>query len=363
MGLLGRVVRAISEDYQDYRGRPKERGYINAVKAAEAIAKARQDRDLASQEADLKREQMHLNQRAAARADETQGWEVLDKRTELAPDGFLGDPRQLDPAASRALAESARQKILDAQKEQALALARGKQEIEGYGSGGDAFANPAQQEGYQLKTGRINATRPGMDPNTYGPNWQARVDPVTRNVVGYENRVTGEFRDSTKPMPGGPTPFIAQGGRELIAARSSVLKLMGDTRASINQIDSSMGPLSGRLLKLKIGQLGGYGTTPAERQAAQRILTLLSARSFAEGGKNLTGTEKEILFAQLPDLNDTVEQALSKLEVAEDYLRKAQESSINMIPEVQRGQVGSGIEGAPKRRRVYNPTTGTFEDK
>ncbi len=379
--MLGKLFRAIASDYKNYRMGPgwKERGVINALTAAEKLKSAAQEREMRSQEMDIRREDAHLRQTAAKRVaresvikDAKDTADIYPSLPEphlpnnlpgpvqgpmfKVPEGPDGQPGfTLDPAEIRAfkLAEQqreAREKMVDMTSAPRLKSRLG---IESDYVDPQILSASTALSGQDAAERRAAASAGGRGGSGYGDNigWTPLYDAnraliaKTKTVAdpnapnGYRTIVAPIDMPGDEPVYGAPPPGIPQGGRDSIAATSHVLGLIGRVRESVTAAQAALGPLAGRLLNVQIGQLGGYGTTQAERIMAQRMLTLLSTRSFAEGGKNLTGTEKEILFRQLPQPTDTVQQAFDKLAIAEEELKDAQQKRLAVIPQYQRPQV------------------------
>lgn len=100
------------------------------------------------------------------------------------------------------------------------------------------------------------------------------------------------------------------------------------------------GPLVGRIAKIKVNALGGHGATPQEEELIVRLRRLLSSQAFAEGGKQLTGTEKMEFEAIVPKPEDTVEQALIKLNLTREFVKNKRAAVMRYMPARQRAQLG-----------------------
>lgn len=123
-------------------------------------------------------------------------------------------------------------------------------------------------------------------------------------------------------------------------------------KQSISQIDrivpqleaqkNTLGPLAGRVKLAEIGRLGGMGATPQQISLAVQLRRLLMSQAFAEGGKQLTPTEKEEFVFINPTLSDTFEQAIEKAKLSREYLQQRYDERISAMPVRERMQMTSG---------------------
>lgn len=102
------------------------------------------------------------------------------------------------------------------------------------------------------------------------------------------------------------------------------------------QSDTTFGPIYGRVKNVAIEKLGGAGASPEEQELAIRMRALVRDQAFAEGGKQLTPTEKEEFTATLPRLTDTVQLALIKAEAAREILARAARNRVLALSGQQR---------------------------
>lgn len=137
-----------------------------------------------------------------------------------------------------------------------------------------------------------------------------------------------------------PPPTIPEGAQASLSGwKTSIDQIEKDILPQLKESKSRLGPLAGRILALEIDQLGGYGAKPEQIQLAMSLRRSLMSQAFADGGKNLTGTEKEIFDTMLPKLTDTYEQAVVKAQEAANYLRGKYEDRLATMPVNQRRQM------------------------
>jgi hypothetical protein len=73
---------------------------------------------------------------------------------------------------------------------------------------------------------------------------------------------------------------------------------------------------------------------------------LLKTQAFAEGGKQLTPTERKEFEVTSPNLNDSLQQALAKTRSVRRLLTRALNNRLNAMSPRQRGQLGGSITSA-----------------
>ena len=368
MGFFGDLVRAVQDDVNLQREGPNWR-QKRAAFELEARHKAAQIRGTLLDNERTEKTTALLEQQERDRSDvharDRRDYALADafKRGEMAPvesqhPGFAPNGEEmagpiLQPMEDALIPEAAGQEAffvnpatlyarMDAKKRAAAiremqdkadaeaAAEKAKWEAQGYGVNGTK--TKAQIDQMEAEAQRANASRAGF----IGHPKPVYGGPTGRDLLGFV-APNGAFTPApVNPATGlpyqtTPDPNIAQGSRTEIAARDSVLGLIDDVDNRVKGIESTLGPVMGTLLKVQMKYLGGYGTTPQEQEAATALATLLSERSFAEGGKNLTGTEKEMLSSQLPAPTDTVEQALSKLRVVKQFLTGKQRNALEIL--------------------------------
>lgn len=361
-------IRAIASDYGGRQQREQER-MVNSLMFAEKIRGERQTRDIAQEKLNLEKEESNLRQTKARRdirggdvaeASRLAEWSDAPQKVGDAGTG-LGD-LVLDPKVRNAILLRQQREKETVEAEGAGAAEAARLSAQGYGKG--KVPSKAELDAEQVRIQALRASQAGMGGHGsgYGDNigWQnVYGGPDGRQLIARVKMVADEnspngFRQiyapvttpDGKPVYGGAAPLIAQGGRNTIAARDAVLNQIDNLRPAVTKISESFGPIAGRVLKFKTSQiLGGYGTTPEERAAVLQMRTLLMNKSFSEGGKNLTGTELQLLTDILNDPTDTFDMTISKLEEAKKIISQQQMNDLLVIPEVQRGQIDARFWG------------------
>jgi hypothetical protein len=191
---------------------------------------------------------------------------------------------------------------------------------------------------------------------TLMPSNQAIGMPSPRQVVGPDGQtsVGGQVGIGTQPIPPLNATVVAglEGWEQAITNAKRAHATLTQRAASIRT-----GPLWGRIKGVQLGALGGWGTSPAEKQLAIEFNNMMSDRAFAEGGKNLTGTEYNIFLGKLPQAHDTVENAIAKINDALRYAEDRYRMKASLIPTRQRGAIPAlNTPGNPAAPSEVSPT-------
>lgn len=152
-------------------------------------------------------------------------------------------------------------------------------------------------------------------------------NPTTAGQAGMAATPPPTVPDATQSSLAGWTLAMQQIDRDIIPA---LQKAKGQ---------GGFGPLAGRVKLGEIEQMGGMGATPQQIALAVDLRRLLMSQAFAEGGKQLTPTEKEEFIALNPALTDTLEQAMIKAQKARDFLRDRYLNRLQTMAPRQRGLV------------------------
>lgn len=142
---------------------------------------------------------------------------------------------------------------------------------------------------------------------------------------------------STQAPP--PVPDITQaslaGWKQSISQIDQIMPLL-------KQAEDTLGPLAGRIKLAEVEKLGGMGATPEQIELATRLRRLLMSQAFAEGGKQLTPTEKEEFIAVNPHMTDTLRQAMINARLSKEYLEGRYQNRLDAMPVRERMQLQGG---------------------
>lgn len=154
----------------------------------------------------------------------------------------------------------------------------------------------------------------------YGPGGEA----ITGTAKGY----------STSPPPGVPSDVQTS-----LAGWTQAIGTIDRIIPQLKQLKDTLGPAAGRIQLAQTNNLGGMGLSNEQIRLAIDLRRLLMSQAFAEGGKQLTPTEKEEFKALNPALSDTFEQALIKAQQSRDYLDRRYKMRVEFLGPRQQGQV------------------------
>lgn len=213
----------------------------------------------------------------------------------------------------------------------------------------DSTLGAQAERAYADATGRTPRPIPAyMQSEPLLPTW----DPITQQVV-YTPRSQAAGMPAPRTvydMTGAPTtggtsgvaltapPTVPTATQETLRGFDTLESQLAGAEPLIKSLNAN-GPLKGRIAKIKVNALGGHGTTAQEKELVVRLRRLLSSQAFAEGGKQLTGTEKMEFEAIVPKPEDTVEQALIKLNLTREFVKNKRAAVMRYIPARQRGQL------------------------
>lgn len=162
--------------------------------------------------------------------------------------------------------------------------------------------------------------------------YDARGNPSTGGV-------TGASLNRPDPIPASTQEQLA-GFKNSIDQFKDVGTLLADPKFK------TLGPVMGRVKMFEIEKLGGMGASKEEIQLAVTLRTLMQTQAFQNGGKQLTGTEKEEFIFNTPSLNDTLEQAVIKTVVASRILQRNMGTRIKVLSPSQRRQLHPDVLSA-----------------
>jgi len=120
-----------------------------------------------------------------------------------------------------------------------------------------------------------------------------------------------------------------------------------------NKLHLVQGPLFGQVTMAEVERLGGLGADPAAIQMAVELRTLMANQAFANGGKQLTGTEKVEFEFQTPSMTDTIQQAAIKTAAALKILRNNYATKMAVMPVTQSRQLPGSVDGAAEKATQY----------
>lgn len=194
-------------------------------------------------------------------------------------------------------------------------------------------------------------------------SYQYFTDPVSGETYAF-NAKTGRRVDLPTEgavKAGAALPDVAQ--REISGKQTLIQNLdIAISKLDDMKRDPLFGPVVGRLRNIQINRLGGIGASPQEQELAVRLRALVRDQSFAEGGKQLTPTEKEEFTATLPQLTDTVEQAIIKARLSKEFLGRALQNRMGNLSPDQKKLIPGGSDRAlgsqSVEEYVRDPATG-----
>jgi hypothetical protein len=157
--------------------------------------------------------------------------------------------------------------------------------------------------------------------------------------AGFVSRLTGKFRPASEEAQGAGYALgstnMPQSAAEQISGTKTALDQYRELMPNLERY-KGFGPVGGRITLAEIGKIGGAGASKEEIQLATELYNLTTSQAFANGGKQLTVTELERFQKQVPQLTDTLEQALIKTHEARKILRNSMANKIKSLPPRQR---------------------------
>jgi hypothetical protein len=108
---------------------------------------------------------------------------------------------------------------------------------------------------------------------------------------------------------------------------------------NLEKMRADLGPIMGRIKVAEVSKAGGYGATPEQVKLLTDMETALMSEAFANGGKQLTGNEKQYFEDIRPKPTDLFSTALIKAENAAAYLRSKYNDRLGVMPANQRRQM------------------------
>lgn len=213
----------------------------------------------------------------------------------------------------------------------------------------------------------LSRRRPMQSPNSVvwvvdkSTGQQIPVSPAeAKSGAGTKYVGTGEFTDveGNTAIGGiggagiagsrGKPAAIPEDARQQLSGIQTNLKTIGRVNSSLGNLRNIMGPGFGRISKVQMSNLGGAGMNQKEVNAAVELSNLIKSTAFQEAGKALTGTEYNIVFDTMPQLTDTFETAVAKIELMNKVLNDKRQSIQQNLNPMQRRSLGgnSGVGGA-----------------
>lgn len=164
----------------------------------------------------------------------------------------------------------------------------------------------------------------GVQPASANP--QSQLQQITTaqgpSVVSFTPSRTGPGTTQTV-IPNavkGNVPPLSEAEQTQIKGLTTSAQTLDQLRNILPSVKT--GPIWGRLRNVQMQYLGGFGTTPEERDVALKIRTMLIS-AFDTAGKNFTESEKRTFQGYNPQDTDTVETALSKIDNALDFINNS----------------------------------------
>lgn len=158
------------------------------------------------------------------------------------------------------------------------------------------------------------------------------------------------------PFTTSPPPVVPEGTQINLAGWAHSIQQIESIEQQLDQAEANLGPLLGRITLAEVERLGGFGASEAEIQLATDLRRLLMSQAFAEGGKQLTDTEKIEFAATNPAMTDTFPQAIIKARQAKKYLADRYNIRVQTLGARQRPQVPAA---PPKAGGAAAPAAGT----
>lgn len=116
-----------------------------------------------------------------------------------------------------------------------------------------------------------------------------------------------------RPYEGGASPLYgiepSQGDRNAFIGAGSSYSDLDNVLTNFEKADAKglLGPVVGRASEFSVKYLGGAGLSEEDRALIQSLDRARTMAAFAEGGKQLTGTEKEYFDLNYPRLQSTTD--------------------------------------------------------
>lgn len=176
----------------------------------------------------------------------------------------------------------------------------------------------------QLAEKKTVEDRARANVSIYGPQQYQTLNPDTGKVE-YTPRVSS----SGSMAPGGNVSAVTQ---DMLSGYMTEVRQMDNIMPQLKKQAASLGPLAGRVTMAEVGSLSGLGATKEQIALATDLQRALMSAAFANGGKQLTTTEKAIFETLLPSLKDTFQQAVIKAERARQYLLDRGKDRMGTMP-------------------------------
>lgn len=106
------------------------------------------------------------------------------------------------------------------------------------------------------------------------------------------------------------------------------------------------GPIAGRVKFFLLRQGGGVGLSPQEKKVVVRMSNLFATKAFAEGGKQLTGPEREIFEQIMPSERDTLPTIATKIDLLREFNQQKLTNTIDVMSWRKRMQLRGVAGGA-----------------
>lgn len=227
------------------------------------------------------------------------------------------------------------------------------------------MAAKEKEKGKPLTVAEIESLRKGIEqkPQVYSAyqyieGYKPDGTPIIK--YGAPGDVIGKEPPKTIFAPGGETslgaaqgysttapPAVPEGTQISLAGWTQAIGLLDEIMPQLEAGKAGLGPLAGRVKLAEINRLGGMGATTQQIQLATDLRRLLMSQAFAEGGKQLTPTEKSEFIALNPALSDTFAQAIVKAQRSRKYLQDRYQIRVKFLGPRQQPQVPGAPPATP----------------
>ncbi len=185
--------------------------------------------------------------------------------------------------------------------------------------------------------------------------WKPRPEAIGGNVPRtiYDltgiPRLGGEVGLSTEPPP-----QLQGTAWEQISGLNTALDLFDQVMPQLTA-KATFGPVAGRITLAEIRKLGGLGASNADVDLATQLYNLTTSQAFANGGKQLTTAELKRFEDMIPQLSDTLDQALIKARNAYSLLNTSLKNKVKTLPPRIREQISPELRGRQAEKPTNDP--------
>lgn len=171
------------------------------------------------------------------------------------------------------------------------------------------------------------------------------ADPVNQTLTPIPEG-EGTARTEARDVP--------QGTQTVLQSIDLTLPVMEELKRDFAKLET--GPLRGRLASFSMKNLGSAGLGAEEIAIRSKLGRLTADQIFGEGGKQLTGTEKEMLSPYMFQQSDSLEALKAKLPELEKRTQRIKVSRMKMLnPRTKAVMEAQGSEARGQTVTITSP--------